>query len=104
MAREAVCVKIVPSAMAEGLTGGRSGRLESCQLLHIKLRIEQKVCRCLSPLPERSTWSLEDIAMDERTISKDFFECRHLAPPQMCTSKDLQMQRSDLQWRDMMKD
>ena len=26
MAREAVWVKIVPRAMAEGLTGGRSGR------------------------------------------------------------------------------
>ncbi len=29
MASEAVCVKMVPSAMAEGLTGGRSRELRS---------------------------------------------------------------------------
>ena len=42
MASEAVCVKMVPSAMAEGLTGGRSGKIQI--MLAPLLQVMDKIC------------------------------------------------------------
>lgn len=47
MASEAVCVKMVPSAMAEGLTGGRSGKIEEIALAGF-FQIVDEDCVCVS--------------------------------------------------------